>query len=157
MKIQRNRTGNLPLKGQLVLASGNHLNPRFVDEHLAKEGGLGKEAVASPSITRAFKEATFSAFRTRGCTRGSSRTREESHLENGNVVAPIHIPASDEFEPAVDFDGAFGALEPEPTIDVVVSPTPMPVFAVRHRLVSHELSEEDDDASVSSIPVGVWR
>ncbi|ONK80768.1 uncharacterized protein A4U43_C01F21520 [Asparagus officinalis] len=71
--------------------------------------------------------------------------------DEGSVAAPISIPTSDEFDPAIDFDSASSALEHEPTIDMVETPAPTPVFAVLCSLIAHESFDEDDIVSVSPI------
>ncbi|ONK58445.1 uncharacterized protein A4U43_C09F12840 [Asparagus officinalis] len=70
-------------------------------------------------------------------------------------AVPMSFLASGNFEPVANFEG--GVLKYTPTIDTTVAFASALISLVWHKQVVHESFVEDDDGSVSPIPVGVGR
>ncbi|ONK80692.1 uncharacterized protein A4U43_C01F20670 [Asparagus officinalis] len=67
------------------------------------------------------------------------------------------IPASGNFEPVANLDGISGVLQSDLAVEMTIDLALVHILATRHRLVVSKSSNEDNDASISPVPVGVWR
>ncbi|ONK80374.1 uncharacterized protein A4U43_C01F25620 [Asparagus officinalis] len=82
---------------------------------------------------------------------------DEPDFEAIGEAVPLSFPTSSHLELIVNFEGDFGALEPVPTMDMTAPPAPAQIFLVRWKLIVNGFFDNDDDALVSTIPIGARR